>query len=165
MKAQIKMFETIGVLIVFFFLIAVSAIFYISSQGSSIQTQAEEASRGAVLQTALKLLYFPELDCSFAQVKTDNCVDLIKSLEFSKLMRQDEFREEYAEEIGFATVRISSIYPVKETFVLYDNQANDEIGNTKAFLQKYATQSPILIYDAITGTHRFGVIEIEIYGY
>ena len=63
--AQIKMFETMAVLVVFFFLLALSAVFYINTQRSVIEDDKLRYGDNLALQVALRALYFPELDCSF----------------------------------------------------------------------------------------------------
>ena len=60
-----KMFETIAVLIVFFFLLAIISVFYLSAQRSSITDESTRLGEGLALQTVFKALYLPELDCLY----------------------------------------------------------------------------------------------------
>src|SRR3989344_4574688 len=75
-RGQLKMFETIAVLIVFFFLLAFVAVFYMSAQRSFIEKEGVHLSEGLALQTVFKTLYLPELDCTFLLVQRDTCIDV-----------------------------------------------------------------------------------------
>ena len=72
------MFETVAVLIVFFFLLFTGSIFYFGAQKSALQKEKVKASEQYALQIVLKALYMPELDCSFLVTQKDNCIDKIK---------------------------------------------------------------------------------------
>jgi len=77
-KSQIKMFETIAVLIVFFFLIGFGMTFYFMIAKSGAKKEAERAQSLKVIQVLQKISHLPELDCIRVGVETENCFDLIK---------------------------------------------------------------------------------------
>lgn len=156
MRGQIKMFETVGVLVVFFFLLIGGSVFYFGAQTSSLEKDRVEAQEQESLQIVLKSLYLPELDCSFLKTQKENCVDVLKVEHFSRLLRNESVMQSYYEEFGDATIRISEIYPEGRSFVLYNNTPAE-------FRDVRVTRSPVLVYDSIQDIQRFGVIEVRVY--
>lgn len=155
-KAQIKMFETIGVLIVFFFLLVVASSFYFKMQQSSIQKQLDKKTELEALQTVHKALAMPELDCSFINVQRENCFDLLKTKAFADMLQKETAKQDYFRTFGFATITVRQIYPAGEAVVLYNN-------TLPKYKRMIATQSPILLYNATTGSYAFGAIEVMSY--
>lgn len=157
LRGQIKMFETVGVLVIFFFLLAIGSVFYFGAQRSALEKERVAASEEYALQIVLKSLYLPELDCSFLVTQKDNCIDTIKLSHFAELLRTNErAQEDYFDEFGYATITISEAYPDNSTMTLYSNTPNDYEG-------KLSTQSPILLYQPITDSYAFGIIEVNVY--
>src|SRR5574341_399791 len=137
-RGQIKMFETIGVLIVFFFLLFTGSIFYFGAQKSSLQKEKVRASEQYAFQIVLKALYLPELDCSFLVTQRDNCVDRIKLEKLSRLLSTNEtVRNDYYTEFGFADIVVTEAYPGRANWTLYKNAPEE-------YVDKLITQSPIL---------------------
>jgi hypothetical protein len=157
MKGQVKMFETIAVLIVFFFLLFTGSIFYFGAQKSSLQKEKVKASEQYAFQIVLKALYLPELDCSFLVTQRDNCVDRIKLDKLSKLINTNEtVHNDYFNEFGYATITVEEAFPGNSTWNLYANVPEE-------YVDKLATQSPILIFDAWRDSYSFGVMEVSVY--
>lgn len=156
MKSQIRMFETVAVLVVFFFLLMAGSMFYFSAQKSSIVKEAVRAADQSALQVVLKSLYLPELDCSFMKTPRENCVDMLKVDELSKLLKNDTVRQDYFSEFGFAVINISMIYPRGDYIVVYNNTPSE-------YKDARVTQSPILMYDPFSDEYRFGIIEVKVY--
>lgn len=157
MKAQVKMFETIGVLIVFFFLLITASVFYFRAQSSSLEKERFIAGEKYAFQIVLKSLYMPELDCSFLVTQKDNCIDKIKLDLLSELMEENEdVKNDYFSEFGFATITVNEVWPTSHYWKLYENRPDGEY-------DELATQSPILIYDAWQDTYAFGVMEVRVY--
>jgi len=157
MRGQVKMFETVGVLVVFFFLLAIGSVFYFGAQQTSIERERTAASEQYALQIVLKTLYLPELDCSFLVTQKDNCIDKIKLAEMSTLLATSEqAQEDYFDEFGFAKITVTEAYPGNESTTLYENVPDEYTG-------QLSTQSPILLYNAFNDHYAFGVIEVNVY--
>ncbi len=157
MRAQIKMFETVAVLVVFFFLLVTGSVFYFGAQKSALQKEKIKASEQYAFQIVLKALYLPELDCSFLVTQRDNCIDKIKLGDLAQLIATDKTaRTDYFSEFGYATVHVTEAYPGNTSWTLYDN-------TPEKYLSKLVTQSPILLYDAWKDEYAFGVIEVSVY--
>lgn len=169
-RGQIKMFETIGVLIVFFFLLFTGSIFYFGAQKSSLLKEKVRANEQYAFQIVLKALYLPELDCSFLVTQRDNCVDRIKLQKLSQLIAANEtVRKDYYTDFGYAEITVDEAYPGNSTWNLYENVPTEirmEKGKeieVPSFTDKRTTQSPILIYDAWLDNYAFGVMEVSVY--
>lgn len=158
MKAQIKMFETIGVLVVFFFLLVVGTSVYFGAQNSALKKEKAQVSEQLAFNTFLKALYLPELDCSFLVTQKDNCIDIIKLAKFAELLKKDSTAHtDYFGVFGDANITVSQVYPPGPTIVLYENKPEAEPGFTGK------SQSPILLFDPWKDEYSFGVVEVTVY--
>ena len=160
-RAQIKMFETMAVLVIFFFLLVGGAAFYFQIQKSSMQKDIAKQQQLIAFQVVQKSLFLPELDCSFVSIQKDNCFDKLKVKELSLLLdnpENEDFLIDYFKVFGFADIKITQIYPVNETFsyTLYNNIP-------KAYSSMLKTQSPVLLFDAVKNRYDFGIIEVDVY--
>lgn len=154
-RAQIKMFETIGVLIVFFFLLISGTVFYFNLQESSLRKELAQQAQLRSLQAAQRATFLPELDCSFASVTRENCFDIYKLAAFAQV--RDRYQSAYFGLFGYATVTVRQAYPAADfTTVLYDNPPEEYSRSLKSF-------SPVLLYDAATRDAAFGVMEVVTY--
>jgi len=160
-RAQIKMFETMAVLVIFFFLLVGGAAFYFQIQKSSVQRDVEKQQQLLAFQVVQKSLFLPDLDCSFVSIQKDNCFDKLKVKQLSVLLNDPEnedFLIDYFNVFGFADIKITQIYPVNESFsyTLYKNIPVDYSSIIK-------TQSPVLLFDVINKRYDFGIIEVDVY--
>jgi hypothetical protein len=159
MKAQIKMFETIGVLIVFFVMLSGGTVFYFNLQESAVEKELAQQARLRGLQVAQRALYLPELECSYAGVPEQNCIDKHKLQAFSRILEQDSrLQESLFGFFGDATLNVTIIYPATQTFflVIYDRPPEQ-------YKRKLVYQSPVLVRDPITRKASFGVMEVTTY--
>lgn len=165
MRGQIKMFETIGVLVVFFFLLTAGFAFYFQVQKSSISKNIEESYQQRAFNTALKAMYLPELDCSFLVTQRENCIDKIKAERFSSLARDNSSAATfYFEEFGDSTLSVKQVYPAGATIVLYSSKPEiDPITGDPSSAESINTQTPILLYDAVRDDYLFAILEVTKY--
>jgi hypothetical protein len=157
-KAQIKMFETIGVLIVFFFLLVAGAAFYFNIQESALKKELAKQAELQSLQSAQRAMFLPELDCSFVSVQRDTCFDRLKLHAFQEVTETEpRLREAYFGIFGHATVVVRQRYPLSEMNVtLYHNPPEE-------YTKKLVSFSPVLLYDSVTKEASFGVMEVTTY--
>jgi hypothetical protein len=158
-KAQIKMFETIGVLVVFFFLLVVGTSFYFGAQNSALKKEKAQVSEQMAFNTFLKALYLPELDCSFLVTQKDNCIDKIKLDLLANLIRTNNTAQtDYYGVFGDSTITVYQVFPPADYKVkLYDNSPKVEPDFTGK------SQSPILLFDPWRDEYAFGVVEVSVY--
>jgi len=157
-KAQIKMFETIGVLVIFFFLLVMGVAFWFNIQKSGLQKQITRMEDLRSIQLVQRAMFMPELDCSFVSVQKENCFDKMKLQAFSDVLATDKGLQDYFEYFGDGTITIREVYPaiVPYEVVLYNN--------TIQWKTKLQTQNPVLLYDPIANKYTFGVVEVVMYG-
>lgn len=107
--------ETIMVLFIFFFLIAMGLIFYGMVSKQSLTTKFQETRQLKSVEIAKNALDLPELSCSENGVKIENCVDMFKALGFFNLVNNSinmqKAREYYFQYLGYSEVRVKVIYP------------------------------------------------------
>ena len=84
-KAQMKMGETIMVLLAFFMLLGIGLVIYANFQKTSILRQASETFEREAVRIALKTAFYPEFACSEGGVVNENCFDIHKVRAFGKL--------------------------------------------------------------------------------
>lgn len=160
-RAQIKLFETIGVLVIFFFLLSTGVVFYFKMQESGLRKELLQYSEQKRFQTVQKALYLPELECSFAGVPKEICVDKFKLAGLEKLLReQPNLAMNYFGLFGYARVVVREISPDSGfEAVLYSKTPDEYRASLKSF-------SPVLIYHPekdVRGFYGFGVMEVTSY--
>ena len=85
---QMKMFETVAVLIVFFFLIAFGLMFYGMIKSKTMQSEKEDRLQSNAIELAQKVSFLSELDCSQTSIKKENCFDRYKIKAFSNILNE-----------------------------------------------------------------------------
>ncbi len=159
-KAQIKMFETIAVLVVFFFLLVFGASFYFVLQKSSVQKEVERTIQLRSIQTTQKVSYLPELDCTQVGIQVENCFDAIKLEKFAGMLNDattgEQTQLDYFDVFGYSTIVIRSIFPQQKEYLLYDKAIDD-------YLTMFKNNVPLTIYNPIRNSYSFGVLEVTFY--
>ena len=160
-KAQIKMFETIAVLLIFFVLIGFGLIFYSKIQGQGFQAKQEENFELKAIQTAQLVSFLPELQCSSDGIITDDCFDTLKVEALYEIINNppnNDIKNKYYFDIfGFSEITIKQVYPTVNNWPIYKKIPN----NYKA---KSSIKIPISLYDANSRKYGFGVLNIDVYG-
>src|SRR3989344_8008210 len=109
-RAEIKLFETLGVLIIFMVLLGFAMIFYNIVQQSSLQDELAQQAERKSLDISEKALLLPELDCSITGITELNCIDMLKLRSFSTVMNQSiESQAEYFNVFESSTIRITQL--------------------------------------------------------
>ena len=158
-KAQIKMFESIAVMVVFAFLLVFGVNFYFTIQKTSVEREVSRANQLRVFSLAQKTAFLPELDCAIAGIQQEACIDTSKLNALQGLLSTDTSAQElYFPVFGWSTVKVHQLFPVDNTFSvpLYDNPLPKSTQMNKV-------QTPILLYNATTGDNGFGYIEVTSY--
>ena len=157
MRAQIKMFESIGVMVVFFFLVVFGLSFWFSSSRVVGERDVSRVIDLNALQIGQRALHMPEFECNLVGVSKDNCLDKSKVLNFASISSNEDARLTYVSIFGDSVVSVREVYPVSNfSAVIYDNKvlnASDVI----------AVQNPVLLYDSRLRQYSFGVLEVKSY--
>ncbi|MEM4246720.1 MAG: hypothetical protein QXR48_00510 [Candidatus Woesearchaeota archaeon] len=156
-KAQIKMFETVGVLVVFFFILIGGTIFYFNMQKSALQKEMFKQSQLRSLKSAQRAVFLPELDCSFASVQRENCFDTFKLAAIREMGRDQNVREIYFKTFGYMNLSVREVYPgTGFDWVVYEMLPDQYSSALKS-------QLPVLLYNPVTRDSSFGVMEVTTY--
>jgi len=159
-KAQIKMTETIAVLIIFFFLLVFGFSFYTKIQKTSISRDAERNADLKAIALAQKAAFLPELQCTFRNIQTDNCFDELKVNAFIRAMTSSSTKEFYLDTFGFSEVTIEQLdidSSGSDLFPLYSNPKLDSL-----FISTITV--PVTIYNPIEDRYKFAQLLVKSYG-
>lgn len=155
-KAQIKMGETIAILFIFFILLIIGAVFYMNIQRSSIGQDIQQAYELRAVELTQIISFLPELQCTEANVVKASCFDEHKLLALADVASTADGLFLYDREFGEVKIDILRVYPPAETIHLWNKEKPD-------FTSAPITHVPISIFNASSGKHSFGILEITVY--
>ena len=159
-KGQIKMFETIAVLIIFFFLIVFGLAFYGMMSAKGFQRESERLLQLEAVGLAQKVSFMSELDCSQTAIQKENCFDKYKIEAFAGMLNSSiDAQDYYFFSFGYATIKLRQIFPEERSYVIYEKPK-------KRWTTQLLTPIPIVIFDETAsrlGTYSFGVLEVITY--
>ena len=148
------MFETIAILVVFFFLLTFGFIFYTKIQKTTYKSEEQEKTILESIQIAERASFLPELQCSFDNVQTEDCIDIYKLESIQGIFNEN--KDYYYNILGYSLISVEQIYPETKIWNIYDVPKPD-------YNDKISTQVPISLYNPIKDQHTFGVINIYVY--
>jgi hypothetical protein len=160
-KAQIKMMETISVLIVFMILMTFVVIFYANiSRAGAPKAQDELASLKAI-EISQFIAYLPEFQCSEKNIIADNCFDLMKIEAFITYTNTDPeginaINTDYYDLFEFSKIELFQIYPDDEYWLIYER-------NTTKKASKKMSHLPISVYHPLTNEYGFAILNVTVY--
>ena len=156
-KGQIQMFETIAVLIIFFFLIAFGLSFYFLISKAQAGKDYERELQLQTIVLSQKISTIPELDCIRVGEQVERCFDKAKIANFTWLLNNNAtLREQYYTVFRNTNVTIEEIYPNRHTYQLYNNK----LANATSVIPSVI---PVLIQDSAKNTYSFGILKVRIY--
>jgi hypothetical protein len=151
-KSQIQIMETIAILLIFFLLIVIAFTFYLRTASFTQTQKAAKSQELESIRVSQAISFLPELQCSSKNIIEENCFDYYKLNAFEANLDKNEV---YYPFFYFSDIIVKEIYPstLKE-WLLYSR--------TKAGTS-FKTSIPILIYNPISKTRSFGVLEVNYY--
>lgn len=154
-KAQVRMFETVAVIAVFFVILAFGFVFYASIKGSSDRQELAEAKNAKAIKIANIAQTLPELQCSRVQ-PIENCLDKLKMDSFAQYISGAQVKSRYYDLLKDSTIRVEQIYPREPAYskVIYDRPKNSG---------KQSVWMPIAILDPVEGRTSFGILVVDVY--
>jgi len=160
-KGQMKMMETLLILVIFLFLLGIVFILYVKlSRVSAEQSRSEDADLQSI-EIAQTVAFLAELQCSAKNVAEDNCFDLLKINALSDLILRDPLirNRYYYDLFEYSNITIQEIYPTERSFTLYDrhSEACEDGGGCSSKL----TLIPTTIYDPYSKRYSFAVLSIR----
>lgn len=170
-NGQVRISETIAVIFIFFVIILFGVIFYYKYQQVSLKEQQEEMLGARAMDTTLKTLFLPELQCSRGEAEPeDNCIDMMKLPGAATVFKENE--NYYFNIFSYANVSIHQLYPDAEekVWILYDKEKvklSEEGILEKDWQRKEATYFVLTLRDQRKAngefTYGFGYLKVEVY--
>lgn len=132
-KSQMKTFESVAVLIIFFFLVGLGLIFYAGVQKTSLKQVYAERTEQEAIKIAMRVSYLPELLCSKRGIIEDDCFDVLKLESIARWTNFTgaDFDEQiflhYQRDFKESEITVKQIFPTGgETYTLYKNQPEED---------------------------------------
>src|SRR3989338_5532603 len=108
-KGQIRIAESMAVMVVFFLLLLFGYSFYIKFQQKGFEDQLRLNSEHSSIQVAQRIYYLPELQCSTGyRLVRESCYDKLKLQKFKDLLEDDNNAKNffYKEILDISTIEI-----------------------------------------------------------
>ena len=156
-KSQMKIGETILVLMIFFILITLGAVFYVKIESYSSISDRQQKLDQHTIKIAQQIKQMPELVCTQSAIEQFDCIDFLKLQEFSNLnnLNSPAFTQIYQQKFLNVKASIIQTFPSSQSFQLFDNLLTNTKSTNKLFL-------PITLHNDIDNTNTFGYIEVEV---
>ena len=119
-KGQVRITETISVLLIFFMIIVFAMIFYGNYQKTVLEENEQEAFAEKAIRITTKLLSLPELACTKGDSDYESfCFDMLKLRHANKLFKEN-LADYYYDLFSYSRVTVYQTYP----FIDHDNPSN-----------------------------------------
>ncbi len=151
-RAQLKLGESIVILIIFFFLLMFGMVAYVKWSITEADRRATEAKSLIAVSTVQLVSFLPELQCTVEGNEDYNCVDLYKAKAISGV--PDTQKAIYGTMFPRTQIILHKIFPEAEQIPLYGGQHS---GNS------YFFPVPVAIYDPEADLYYFGYINLTVY--
>jgi hypothetical protein len=171
-KAQLKIGESILVLLIFFILLTIGLIFYAKVQSHVSEKEMDQFNAKRTIDMALAVKFLPELQCTMQATEEFDCIDALKLRAFKEMMQNNEnpsYRRYFARMFPNAKISIKQSFvpmgvilppDLEEGGVLLFN--NTYTGEAEATgIQRLSL--PVTIYDPITDSNSFGFVVLDTY--
>lgn len=161
-KSQIKMMETISVLIVFLILMVFVLIFYIGMSRSTGEEAQDEKSNLRAITISQFASFMPEFQCSSKNIIEENCFDTLKMEAFIDYTTKDQVGKRavnttYYDIFKYSRLVAYEVYPEAKVWQLYDHKPVQ-----KRYEEKQS-HIPVTFYDTNKNKYSFGMLNVTVY--
>jgi len=153
MKAQMKMGESMMILVIFFFLLVFGLVFYIRISLGSHNTKSLEYADLFAIQTAEKVQFLPELQCTVEGTVDYNCIDTMKLVTFSQMSENN--KKIYETMFPRTQIQIVQVFPYKLSWEVY--------GESHPLNNEHFFPIPVALYNATNDKYTMGYIEVRVF--
>jgi Na+-transporting methylmalonyl-CoA/oxaloacetate decarboxylase gamma subunit len=158
MKGQMKMVESVFVVIIFMIILVIAIVFFSRFQRSESQFLATEKTLKESIQLAQTFASLPEVACTESGVVRENCIDLLKLQGMNDVSRTE--LSYYYDLFKYGTVTVVKIYPdtdddAGQRWTIYNK--------TKPGTGYFSTAIPMTLYDPTLDQRYFGLMEVRFY--
>ena len=155
-KAQMKMGETIAVLLVFFMLIFFGIFFYANMERRDIQERLEQMEEKRSIDISQIISFLPELKCTAENITKSLCIDKLKKDFFAQRIGS-EYPQYYSTVFSNTKIELAEIYPNPGDYlIIYEGTTSE---------QYFTTYVPISLFDPTEypGRYTIGLLKITYY--
>lgn len=159
-KSQIKMTETIGILVIFFILLLFGLVFYAQYQKSSILKQEARFLEKRAVASSLKTIFLQEIRCEESET-TGTCIDLYKfDILAGKIENDANYTTYYSNVFYGMNISVRNLVSPEE-IILYESPIT--------WTRKTNVQTPIILRKTEIQDGRFktkdyfGVLNVDVY--
>ena len=155
-KSQMKMGETIAVLIVFFMIIFFGIFFYANKERKDIQERLETMEEKKSIDVSQIISFLPELKCTAENITKSLCIDKLKKEVFADQIGS-EYSQFYSSIFSNTKIELVEIYPDSGDYiVLYEGTISE---------QYFTTYIPVSLFDPTKypGRYTIGLLKITYY--
>ncbi len=156
---QIKMIESVFVVIIFMIILMVGLVYFSRFQRSEAEYLSTEKDLKESIQLAQTFASLPEVSCTENNVVRENCVDLAKLRAMNNLSRTE--LSYYFDLFRYGTVSVIKIFPQDmdegKRWVIYNK--------TRPDADYFSTAIPMALYDSEDPRKPtyFGLMEVTFY--
>ncbi len=162
--AQIQMFETTMVLLIFFIIVGFGLIFYSNYMHQQVEKNRKHVEDLNAIDVALVAMNLPEIACTVSSVMENDivikpgCVDMRKVEAFSDYLANnpEELGSYYFDRLQYSKIMLNEIYPEKKAFVVYSYSGLKHNEHNSSFYV------PVSMYWPDKDTYSFGVMEVTL---
>ncbi|MFO8016838.1 MAG: hypothetical protein R6U32_07085 [Candidatus Woesearchaeota archaeon] len=142
-KGQMKSFESVAVLIIFFILVGLGLMFYAGVHKTSLKQKYAERTEQEAVKIAMKVSYLPEALCSKRGIVEDDCFDVYKLNAITDWINEDErMFLHYQGDFRESVITIKQVFPPGgKAYQLYENRPPEENMNSYYIIPTYVPVS------------------------
>jgi hypothetical protein len=157
LKAQMKMGESIAIMVIFFFIVVFGFIFYSNVEKGSIEDDRSEINSLRAISITQFISFLPEVQCSFNNVPTNDCFDILRMTYFQNLTNSSaDAQLYYYDLLSYTNITVKEVFPNSgKSWVLYNRNS----GSTS----KKSTPIPITLYNPISNSYSMGILTVEVF--
>jgi len=153
MRGQMKIGESIVILVIFFFLLVFGLVYYIRFTIDGLDKKSEERAQLIAIQSVQKIQYLPELQCTNEGTVKYNCMDVMKLDTFNDL--PEDKKGIYETLFPDTYISVQQVYPYGASWDIY--------GREKTLTSRYYFPVPVALYNATNEQFNMGFVEIRVY--
>lgn len=144
------MWETMGVLFVFFILLGIGLVFYSAVEQKNARLQQDESSQLLAIERALRIAQLPELECP-TSLEIKACIDGEKA-KLAKVVFESH-QAAYFDLFGFSNITLQTVGGPEDTLYAYTGER----------MNKRQVLVPVSVYNPVDKTYAFGVLKLTVF--
>ncbi len=157
-RSQLKMTETLFIMIIFFFLLIFGMVVYVKFNTAHLEKEARKLKQLKAIEILQNIQYLPELQCTDAASLKFDCLDYYKLISFSDVVKAN--RGYYDKLFLDSDAEVKVIYGSnlsRTTIRLYKSELQTKKKRATVF------RMPIVVFDPVVSQYSFAYLNITVY--